>query len=64
MSIYILIIYKGRQLFEKDRSLADSDANLMGKGDEAVDYRKFEKNKDEQNDEQDENLVQFSDQDD
>lgn len=36
----------------------------MGKGDEAVDYRKFEKNKDEQNDEQDENLVQFSDQDD
>lgn len=64
MSIYILIIYKGRQLFEKDRSLADSDANLMGKGDEAVDYRKFEKNKDEQKDEQDENLVQFSDQDD
>ena len=64
MSIYILIIYKGRQLFEKDRSLADSDANLMGKGDEAVDYRKFEKNKYEQKDEQDENLVQFSDQDD
>ena len=56
MSIYILIIYKGRQLFEKDRSLADSDANLMGKGDEAVDYRKFEKNKDEQNDEQDEKI--------
>lgn len=50
---------KGRQLFEKDRTLADSDATLMNKGDEGIDLRKFEKQNDEDN--QEEQLVEFSD---
>lgn len=50
---------KGRQLFEKDRTLADSDATLMNKGDEGIDLRKFEKQNDQDN--QEEQLVEFSD---
>lgn len=46
-------------MFEKDRTLADSDATLMNKGDEGIDLRKFEKQNDEDN--QEEQLVEFSD---
>lgn len=51
----------GKQLFEKDNTLANSDSNLINANDKVVDKRLYEGVQQDDADNQTEKLVQFSD---
>jgi hypothetical protein len=53
-------LFSGRQLFEKDRRLATSDAAFIEEGVVSVDITQYERTRLEEEDEE-ENIVRFSD---